>query len=249
MANLIEARNLGQEFASGGKAQVIFQNLQVQVQQGEFVTLLGPSGCGKSTLLRLLGGLLKPSRGEVKSLALRSSFVFQEPRLLPWRNCLENTLLPQELAPADLSPEAALEKARSLLSLVGLSGALEKFPHQLSGGMKMRNALARSLMVDPELLLMDEPFSALDESTRGFLQIEIRSLFESQPRTVVFVTHSIEEAVYLSDRILIFSQSRSSLNEIKSALPKTRTPSLRDSLEYFEEVKKVRRAFEQEARL
>ncbi len=242
----IEARQISKSFSFQKTKQLVFSELNFQIQKGEFVTFLGPSGCGKSTLLRMLGGLDAATSGELQVSAKKKSFVFQEPRLLNWRNCLENTLLPLEISQTRLTAED-LQKAQTLLRQLGLQNAMEKFPEQLSGGMKMRNAVARSLIVNPDFLLLDEPFAALDETTRQNLQVELRRLFEANKWTVAFVTHSIEEACFLSDRILIFSRDRKHLLEHKSSFNETRTPSLRNEILFFEEVRKVRALFEKEA--
>lgn len=245
--SFIEARHLGKSFSGNDGSPIkVFENLQFHIEQGEFISILGPSGCGKSTLLRILGDLERPTSGQIQSLSTKRSFVFQEPRLLPWRNCLENTLLPLEIQNHQVTAPD-IEKALLLLKLMNLQDSASLFPHELSGGMKMRNALARSLILSPDFLLLDEPFSALDETTRLFLQEELRSLFELRKWTVVFVTHSIEEAIYLSDRIFIFSKDRNHLIELKSSLPTRRQKKLRDDVLFFEEVKKGRHLFQAEA--
>lgn len=211
------------------------------------MTLLGPSGCGKSTLLRALGGLIHPTEGHIdRDLLIETAFVFQEPRLLAWRNCLENVLLPAEIKKRSLTA-ADRAKAEGLLELLGLSTAKFRFPHELSGGMKMRNSLARSLILEPKLLMMDEPFAALDETTRLHLQLEFRALYEKKSWTVIFVTHSIEEACFFSSRILLFSKRQKSWLELPSRLPARRDSSLRSSLEFFEETKALRALFEKES--
>jgi NitT/TauT family transport system ATP-binding protein len=239
----IQTENLGHSFQTGSP---VFSNINLQILAGEFVSFLGPSGCGKSTLLRLLGGLQKPSQGKLQVQAQQKSFVFQEPRLLPWRTCLENAYLPFETqASAAIRPEDK-EKAQATLISLGLGSDFQKFPHELSGGMKMRCALARGLVLNPDLLFFDEPFAALDEHTRLKLQGELRSLFEMKKWTVVFVTHSIEEATFLSDRIFLFPKSRQGLTECRLHLPSQRSAQLRDDLKFFEEVSRVRHLFQKE---
>jgi len=173
------------------------------IERGSFTALVGPSGCGKTTLLRLLGGLDEPSGGTIVRAAGAVSLCFQEPRLLPWRDLLSNVELPLEIAGV-----AAVERrarARAALDLVRLHDAHARAPHELSGGMRMRASLARALVQRPQLLLLDEPFGALDEVTRHELDAELRALWERERFTAVIVTHSIPEAVFLADRVLVFS--------------------------------------------
>jgi NitT/TauT family transport system ATP-binding protein len=170
---------------------------------GSFTALVGPSGCGKTTLLRLIGGLDRPTTGRVTRSAGGVGFCFQEPRLLAWRTVLENVALPLELA--GMPREQRLQRARQSLELVRLADAAARFPHQLSGGMKMRASLARALVARPGLLLLDEPFGALDEVTRHELDAELRGLWERERFTAVVVTHSMPEAAYLAERVLVFS--------------------------------------------
>ena len=241
---MIEAKKLGHRFEN---QPFVFSNLNFQIQTGEFVSLLGPSGCGKSTLLRILGDLQEPSEGITSNQAQQKNFVFQEPRLLPWRTCLENTLLPLEIRQGrDISPDVQV-KAQELLTTLGLESAISKFPHELSGGMKMRCSLARSLLLAPDLLLLDEPFAALDEHTRLKLQGDLRRLFEQKKWTVIFVTHSIEEACFLSDRIFLFQKNRQGLIEHKLQLPNQRTSDLRNEIQFFEQASAVREVFQAEA--
>ncbi|MDA0374615.1 MAG: ABC transporter ATP-binding protein [Planctomycetota bacterium] len=170
---------------------------------GSFTALVGPSGCGKTTLLRILGGLEQPDRGRVERNAGGIGFCFQEPRLLGWRSVLDNVALPLELR--DVPREERHARAADALRWVQLDEAADRHPHQLSGGMKMRAALARALVADPGLLLLDEPFGALDEVTRHELDEALRRLFEERRVTTVLVTHSLPEAVFLAERVLVFS--------------------------------------------
>ena len=176
-------------------------DVTLDIADGEFVTIVGPSGCGKSTLLRVIAGLVS-SHGSVSSPA-KGAFVFQDAALLPWRTVQKNVELLMELESVP-KPERA-GKARSALSQVGLTGFEKSYPHQLSGGMKMRLSLARSLVLSPEYLLLDEPLSAVDELTREGLQEEIHSLHQQEKFTAILVTHNVTEAVYLSDRVVVMS--------------------------------------------
>jgi NitT/TauT family transport system ATP-binding protein len=188
-------------------------SLDLIVRQGEFVTLLGPSGCGKSTLLRMVAGLLPPSEGrillwrkpvsDIELSGHRLGFVFQEATLMPWASVLRNVRLPLDLAGV---PRARSEpRVQAALALVGLGGFADSLPRELSGGMQMRVSIARSLVTEPTLLLMDEPFGALDEITRNRLDSDLLHLWQARGLTVIFVTHSIFEAVYLSNRVVVMA--------------------------------------------
>ena len=198
----IDVQQLSKRYANS--TQAVFSDLSFTLPQYESLSLLGPSGCGKTTLLRLLMGLEQPTSGSIHlapELGTHMSYVFQEPRLVPWRTCLENVLLPLELTSKN-SP-AARDRTLDLLQQLGLSDRLQHFPGELSGGMQMRVALARALITQPKIILLDEPFAALDERSRFRLQdllLELKSRLSLQ---YVFVTHSISEAVYLGDRILL----------------------------------------------
>ncbi|MDG2271027.1 MAG: ABC transporter ATP-binding protein [Halioglobus sp.] len=202
----IEVQQLEKSFS--GTVQALFSGLSFSVDDHECLCLLGPSGCGKTTLLRLLMGLEKPNSGTVQmnpALSGKMSYVFQEPRLIPWRTCLENVLLPLELT--SQNNPAARSRAIELLEKIGLNDRLEHFPDQLSGGMQMRVALARALITQPKIVLLDEPFAALDERTRFRMQdllLELKARLDLQ---YIFVTHSIAEAVYISDRILLLDNT------------------------------------------
>jgi NitT/TauT family transport system ATP-binding protein len=221
----IEVQQLEKSFSSN--AQALFSGLSFTLDSDECLCLLGPSGCGKTTLLRLLMGLEQPSRGTIHvdpALDEKMSYVFQEPRLVPWRTCLENVLLPLELT-AKNNP-AARNRAVELLQKIGLSDRLQHFPAQLSGGMQMRVALARALITQPKIILFDEPFAALDERTRFHMQdllLELKARLQLQ---YVFVTHSISEAVYISDRILLLD-NRGAARDIRALAFSERNQSLK----------------------
>lgn len=203
----IQLQNVTKNFSR--KLQVLAPlNLEIPAQQ--FVSVLGPSGCGKSTLLRLISGLELPSDGQViLAPNAKLSYVFQEPLLLPWKTVLDNTTLPLELQGVPLLERR--EKARTLLSLVGLSEFVDFYPAQLSGGMKMRVSIARALITEPDILLMDEPFGSLDEITRKDLDAKLLEIWKAKGLTILFVTHSISEALSLSQRLLVFSKRPSQL--------------------------------------
>jgi NitT/TauT family transport system ATP-binding protein len=200
---LVTLRGVHKVFAN----QVLaLEGLDLDVRAGEFLSLLGPSGCGKSTVLRLLAGLTVPTRGEIVWQTAKSpelGFVFQEPTLTPWSDVFTNVWLPLRLA--GVSKEKARPRVEEALELVGLAGFARAYPRQLSGGMKMRVSIARALVTRPTVLLMDEPFAALDEITRLKLNDDLAALRTSLGATVVFVTHSVFESVYLSDRIVVMA--------------------------------------------
>ncbi len=205
---LIEVQQLSKRFAES--ARPVLTDLSFKVLPNQSLSLLGPSGCGKTTLLRLLMGLETPTGGTIVYEPLtprQMSYVFQEPRLVPWRTCLENVLLPLELS--KMMTASAKERAIELLRLLGLAERLHHFAHQLSGGMQMRVALARALITQPQIVLLDEPFAALDERTRFRMQDLLLDLKARLNLQYVFVTHSISEAVYLGDLILLLDATGS----------------------------------------
>ena len=208
-AGAIGVSAVSKVFPSGLEA---LRAVSVDIQPGEFVSFVGPSGCGKSTLLKLVGGLLEPSAGEVTVGGRKVSgprrdvgVMFQTSVLFPWRTVLENVLLPIEIF--GLERAAALDKARGILRLVGLDGREGAYPRELSGGMQQRAALSRVLITDPPIILMDEPFGALDEFTRERMNLELLRIWGERRQTIIFVTHSINEAVFLSDRIVVMGTS------------------------------------------
>jgi NitT/TauT family transport system ATP-binding protein len=207
----IAVEHLSKTYKSPGRPPVIaLDDLSFDIQDGEFICLVGPSGCGKSTLLKILGGLLKRSSGTAR-IGERSldgpgpdiGFVFQAPTLLPWRTILENVLLPTEIRRLPVAQFRA--KAMELLAMVGLGGFENSYASELSGGMQQRAAIVRALVQDPPVLLMDEPFGALDALTREQMNIEVLRIWSRTRKTVVFVTHSIEEAIYLSDQVVVMT--------------------------------------------
>ena len=218
---LIEARKVAKTFtdprSAGGSVEAI-RRIDLEVRRGEFVSLVGPSGCGKTTLLDIIGGLEKPTSGEVivegervESPHPKAAMVFQLMSVFPWRTALSNVEFGLELRRV----EPATRRARALdaLHLVGLQGFEDKYPSQLSGGMNQRLAIARALALDPDILLMDEPFGALDEQTRFLMGLELLRIWEATRKTILFITHSIAEAIQLSDRVLVLSMRPSVVRE------------------------------------
>jgi NitT/TauT family transport system ATP-binding protein len=231
--SVVALRGVGKTFGNG---VVALEGLDLAVRTGEFLTLLGPSGCGKSTALRIIAGLSAPTRGEVEwseaaeGAARQIGFVFQEPTLMPWATVAANVRLPLRLAgmPADASARVA-----AALERVGLAGFANAYPRELSGGMKMRASIARALVTEPRLLLMDEPFAALDEITRFRLNNDLLAVWEALGKTVVFVTHSVFESVYLSQRVVVMtSRPGRVFTELAIEAPYPRDESFRTSTTY-----------------
>jgi len=221
------------------------------VAAGELVALVGPSGCGKTTLLKILAGLHPHDAGEVRIGSATQPFdpsrdigmVFQQPLLLKWRRIIDNVLLPAELL--GLPVGASRERARHLLALVGLQGSEDKYPYQLSGGMQQRAAIARALIHDPKLILMDEPFGALDALTREKMNLELLRIWEQARKTIVFVTHGITEAVFLGTRVVVLSASPARMaDNVLVELPHPRTLEVRTSEKFGEYTRRIYRLLE-----
>jgi NitT/TauT family transport system ATP-binding protein len=219
-ASLISANGLSKTYASERSGAITaLQAVTFDIAEGEFVSLVGPSGCGKSTLLRLLAGILPSTSGSLtlageplRGPGRESAIVFQSPVLLPWRTILQNILLPIEFRKWPIAEYR--RKAVDLLALVGLGQFVDAFPYELSGGMQQRAAIVRALVQDPTLLLMDEPFGALDAMTREQLNLEVLRIWSRSRKTVVFVTHSIAESIFLSDRVFVMTSRPGTLAEI-----------------------------------
>lgn len=230
--------NVSKSFANTGQ---VLSEINIEIKRGDFVVLLGPSGSGKSTLLRLIAGLDTSSSGKIifsQKNKYDKAFVFQEAHLMPWRNLLENVQLPLELM--HVPPNERLQRATDILTQVGLKEALHLFPAELSGGMKMRASLARALVVKPQLLLLDEPFAALDEQTRFKLSEDLRELWQQNGMTVVFVTHSVHEACFLANRVLALSDKPAKIkSDIKLDLPDARKNTLRTESIFLDQLKKI----------
>ncbi len=226
---IVSLRNVGKTFERG---TVALDRLELDVRDGEFVSLLGPSGCGKSTALRLIAGLSAPSAGTIEWPAGRGKigFVFQEPTLMPWATVATNVRLPLTLAHADAGANEAVTR---WLDRVGLGDFAQNFPRELSGGMKMRSSIARAMVTEPHLLLMDEPFAALDEITRFKLNNELAMLWHELRRTVIFVTHSVFESVYLAQRIVVMTPRPGRVfADLKIDAPFPRDERFRTSADY-----------------
>ncbi|HEY1473607.1 MAG TPA: ABC transporter ATP-binding protein [Pseudolabrys sp.] len=229
-ADIVSLRNVGKTFESG---TVALEDLSLDVRDGEFVSLLGPSGCGKSTALRIIAGLSAPSAGAVEwpGGAGRIGFVFQEPTLMPWADVAANVQLPLRLSAADETQSC--EAVRQALERVGLADFAQHYPRELSGGMKMRVSIARALVTAPQLLLLDEPFAALDEITRFKLNNDLLALWQALRRTVIFVTHSVFESVYLSQRIVVMTPRPGRVSaDIAIPAPYPRDERFRTSADY-----------------
>jgi NitT/TauT family transport system ATP-binding protein len=229
-------------------------DIDVAVERGEFISLVGPSGCGKTTLLRIIAGLEPSSAGDVllDGRAVRApggdrGFVFQSDNLLPWRTVFANAIIGPEVAGRRGAAET--ERTRKLLRLVGLEGFENYFPRQLSGGMRQRVNLARALAIDPEILLMDEPFSALDAQTREIMQTELLRIWEEGRKTVLFVTHQIDEAVFLSERVLVLGRRPGRIREnVVIALPRPRALAVKRTAEFVAYVDRIWRLIEDDVR-
>lgn len=229
---------------------VVIGDLTMTIEAGEFLAILGPSGCGKSTLLRIIAGLLAPDGGTLDitpaDAKRQTACVFQDAHLLPWRTAIENAALPLELMGVEKAERMA--RARASLAEAGLSDAESRYPAQLSGGMRMRVSLARALVTQPRLLLLDEPFAALDEITRFRLDVRLRDLWIERGMTVVFVTHSVTEAAFLADRAVVLTRRGAGIRlDRRFALPRVRNNELRLSPQLARETQKLLDAMEEEA--
>lgn len=246
---VVSLKDVSKIFGEGGNNQTIaLKDINLEVGQSEFVSLIGPSGCGKSTLLRLVGDLLSPSSGSVSvnSKPARQArldqdygIVFQAPVLYEWRSVSKNVQLPLELRGHGRRERE--KRAREMLALVELDGFERHYPWQLSGGMQQRAAIARALAIRPALLLMDEPFGALDEMTRERMNMELHDIWQRTETTVIFVTHSIAEAVFLSTRVVVMSARPGRISRVLDIdLPLPRSYETREETRYFELVNEVR---------
>ena len=252
-AAAVECRDVTVRFVSERHAITALERVSLTVEEGSFLTVLGPSGCGKSTLLRVIADIVQPSSGNVRVLgktpaAARRNreigFVFQDAALLPWRNALDNVRLPLEVGGRRALPVGSMDP-QALLALVGLAGWERALPHELSGGMRQRVSIARALLGGPRVLLMDEPFGALDEITRDRLNEELLRIWRETGTTIVFVTHSIYEAAFLSRQVLIMAAAPGRVREIVAIdLPEPRRLSLRETAAFTAQAAHLRAALE-----
>ena len=251
----VHCQDVSVRFFTERRSVTALKNVSIDVAEGEFMSLLGPSGCGKSTFLRVVADLIPPTTGSVQVLGatpetarLRRDigFVFQDAALLPWRTALQNVELPMEVARGRTrSAKAARATPRELLELVGLKGSENAYPHELSGGMRQRVSIARALVTDPRILLMDEPFGALDEITRDRLNEELLRVWRELGMTVLFVTHSIYEAAFLAQRVLMLAANPGRVQEIVPVdLPADRTLAIRETPEFVQLTARLRRILE-----
>ncbi|WP_425145603.1 ABC transporter ATP-binding protein [Deinococcus sp.] len=245
---IVSARKLGMVFPVPGGQTVALQDADLSIMPGEFISLIGPSGCGKTTLLRLMADLIQPTGGDlliagqapgVARRARQYGYVFQAPALMEWRNVLQNVMLPLQVMKYPAPQRQA--RAREMLNLVGLEQFERSYPWQLSGGMQQRVSIARALAFDPPLLFMDEPFGALDEITREKLNLELLRLWRETGKTVIFVTHSISEAVFLSTRVVVMTARPGRIEGIVNVdLPQPRSDETREEPRFFELATRIR---------
>jgi NitT/TauT family transport system ATP-binding protein len=250
----INVENLCVDFPdkNGGEPVHALQNISLEIMQGEFISLVGPSGCGKTTLLRTIADLQQPSTGEIsvrgqspREIRMQKKYgiVFQSPVLYDWRTVRRNVCMPMELM--GMPKRSRTARVTEMLELVGLYNFGKKYPHELSGGMQQRVGIARALAIKPEILLMDEPFSALDEFTKEKLHEDLLMIWRKTNKTIVFVTHNISEAVFLSDRVVVLSPHPGRVSAVVDIdLPRPRAISVKNSPEFNELMKKVRSSFE-----
>jgi NitT/TauT family transport system ATP-binding protein len=248
-ASAVSCRNVSMRFVTDRRTVTALENISFSVERGGFLSLLGPSGCGKSTLLRIVADLVAPTTGQVSVFGMSPQaarqkrslgFVFQDAALLPWRTALQNVELPAEVGGFAGLPSGA-PTPRELLKLVGLEGWEQNFPHELSGGMRQRVSIARALLGGPRLLLMDEPFGALDEITRDRLNEELRRIWQETGTTILFVTHSVYEAMFLGEEVLVMSANPGRVREIAPIeLPRNRDLSIRETEPFIRIAAKLR---------
>jgi NitT/TauT family transport system ATP-binding protein len=253
-ARKLELRNISMLYTQRGRRFEAIRDVSIAVDAGEFISLVGASGCGKTTLLRIVDGLITPTRGEVSvdgTPVTRPGpdrgFVFQQDALFPWRTVLDNVIFGLEVQGRKKSE--ARTRADDLIRLVGLRGFEQHFPHELSGGMRQRANLARALTIDPDVLLMDEPFASLDAQTREIMQSELLRIWRSNRKTVMFVTHQIDEAVYLADRVVVMTSRPGQIKAVLDVdIPRPRDLSVKRTPRFLELVDEIWKMIEEEVK-
>ena len=250
----IKIENLSMKYPNknGGEPVTALKNVNLDIKQGEFISLLGPSGCGKTTLLRIIADLLQPTEGKItvrgenpRDIRLKKKYgvVFQNPVLYDWRTIRRNICMPMELM--GMKKAERTKQVTKMLDLVGLQDFGKRYPYELSGGMQQRVGIARALAIDPEILLMDEPFSALDEFTREKLHVDLLEIWRKTNKTVIFVTHNISEAVFLSDRVVVLSPHPGRVSTVIDInLPRPRDMESKQTTEFYDYITKIRNSFE-----
>lgn len=250
----IKIENLSMKYPNknGGEPVTALQNVNLDIKQGEFISLLGPSGCGKTTLLRIIADLLQPTEGKItvrgetpRDIRLKKKYgiVFQNPVLYDWRTIRRNICMPMELM--GMKKSERTKQVTKMLDLVGLQEFGKRYPYELSGGMQQRVGIARALAIDPEILLMDEPFSALDEFTREKLHVDLLKIWRKTHKTVIFVTHNISEAVFLSDRVVVLSPHPGRVSAVIDInIPRPRDMDSKQTTEFYDYITKIRNSFE-----
>ncbi len=246
--NIISVRKLSLRYGRGDAGVLALSDIAFDVADGEFIAVVGPSGCGKSTLLKILAGLLRPSDGEadlkgtpIKGPRRDIGVVFQSPVLFPWRSVLGNVLLPADVQ--GLDREKMRQRARDLIKMVGLAGFEDRYPRELSGGMQQRVGIVRALLHDPAILLMDEPFGALDAMTRESMNVELQRIWLERRKTVIFITHSTAEAVYLADRVIVMTARPGKIRDAFTVdLPRPRPLDVMNTEAFGAYVRRVRNA-------
>jgi len=246
---LIAVNHLGKTYQTRTGPVVALRDIHFTIERGQFVAIVGPSGCGKSTLLRILTGLIPASQGEARLSGTPIAgprrdigVVFQSPVLFPWRTVLGNVMLPVDVQ--RLGRDPLMKRAMALLSLVGLSGFEGRYPRELSGGMQQRVAMVRALIHDPAILLMDEPFGALDAMTREQMNVQLQQIWMDREETVLFITHSIPEAVFLADRVLVMTQRPGKIvDDVAVDLARPRSLDVMTSPEFGHHVRRIRAEF------
>jgi NitT/TauT family transport system ATP-binding protein len=245
---VVELEGVTRDFRRGGETISALGPIGLGIGHREFVSLIGPSGCGKSTLLNVVAGLLPPSEGrvfvsgrEVDGTPAEIGMMLQDAVLLDWRTAVQNVLLPIEIAGGRRAAKQAEGRARNLLALVGLTGFEDTYPDELSGGMQQRVAICRMLIADPEVLLLDEPFGSLDEITRERMNVELERIFDAHGQAALFVTHNIQESVFLSDRVVVMTERPGRIaGVVEVDLPRPRDPDLVTAPEFQELVRQTR---------